>query len=183
LSSRRAIRPLPLIALVLTLCACVSRGAPPPANDVVAVRASVHELYRAFGFAPRGEPDWRAMSELFVDGAVFVAPFAAGQTPRAVQEREFFEDFRRFVASDSVRESGLHERILTARIDLYGVVAHAYVSFEGFEPLTGRARTRGLDSIQLLLDRGRWRVVSFTTQYASPAAPLPERFVEPAPAR
>jgi hypothetical protein len=141
------------------------------------VRSSIDELYRAFCFAPRGEPDWRAMSELFVDGAVFVAPFEPGAAPRAADEREFFDDFRRFVASDSVREGGLHERILTARIDLYGVVAHAYVSFEGFEPLTGRARTRGLDSLQLLLDRGRWRVVSFTTQYASTAAPLPERFL------
>jgi hypothetical protein len=144
------------------------------------VRSSIDELYRAFCFAPRGEPDWRAMSELFVDGAVFVAPFEPGAAPRAADEREFFDDFRRFVASDSVREGGLHERILTARIDLYGVVAHAYVSFEGFEPLTGRARTRGLDSLQLLLDRGRWRVVSFTTQYASTAAPLPERFVDSA---
>lgn len=167
---------MPLIAFALTLGACVSPP-PPPASDVAAVRSSIDELYRAFGFAPRSEPDWRAMSELFVDGAVFVAPFEPGQTPRAAAEREFFEDFRRFVASDSVRESGLHERILTARIDLYGVVAHAYVSFEGFEPLTGHARTRGLDSIQLLLDRGRWRVVSFTTQYASPAAPLPKRFL------
>lgn len=167
---------------MLTLGACLA-PTPAPANDVAAVRASIDELYRAFGFAPRGEPDWRAMSELFVAGAVFVAPFEPGQTPRAAQEREFFDDFRRFVASDSVRESGLHERILGARVDLYGVVAHAYVSFEGFEPLTGRARTRGLDSIQLLLDRGRWRVVSFTTQYASSSQPLPARFVDPSPAR
>lgn len=147
------------------------------------MRASIDALYRAFGFAPRGEPDWRAMGELFVDGAVFVAPFEPGQTPRPAAQPEFFEDFRRFAASDSVRESGLHERILGARIDLYGVVAHAYVSFEGFEPLTGRPRTRGLDSIQLLLDRGRWRVVSFTTQYASDLQPLPARFVASAPAR
>jgi len=78
---------------------------------------------------------------------------------------------------DAVRSTGLHERILNARVDVFGGVAHAFVAFEGFVPGTGEFRSRGLDSIQLLRDRGRWRVVSFTTQYASDASPLPARFL------
>jgi hypothetical protein len=142
------------------------------------IRASLDQLYRAFGFDAGGEPDWRAMEELFVDGAAFVAPFGAGQTPRAVRAPEFFSDFARYVASDPVRATGLHERILHARIDRFGVVAHAFVAFEGFEPHSGKLRTRGLDSLQLLLDRGRWRVASFSTQYAGAGEPLPRRFLE-----
>lgn len=173
-----------LAALVACLCAtlgaCQALNAATPSasqRDVRAAHASLETLYRAFCFDPGGEPDWAAMRELFIDGAVIVAPFQPGQSPRAVGVEPFFADFRAFAASEEVRESGLHELILRARVELYGVVAHAFVAFEGFEPRTGKLRTRGLDSIQLLLDRGRWRVASFTTQYASADAPLPERFL------
>lgn len=166
--------------LAAFLCACAAlapanQGA--PQRERRAVEASIEALYRAFCFDPGGEPDWAAMRELFVDGAVFVAPFAPAEQPRAVGVEPFFADFRAFAASDAVRDTGLHELILRSRVELYGVIAHAFVAFEGFEPRTGKLRTRGLDSIQLLLDRGRWRLVSFTTQYAGPDAPLPERFL------
>lgn len=170
-----------MIAWLTTLvgaCAALAPTQPAPAQrEVRAVEASLEALYRAFCFDPGGEPDWAAMRELFVDGAAFTAPFAPSERPRAVGVEPFFADFRAFAASASVRDTGLHELILRSRIELYGVIAHAFVAFEGFEPRTGKLRTRGVDSIQLLLDRGRWRVVSFTTQYASPQAPLPERFL------
>jgi hypothetical protein len=175
---------LGFVGLTCALLGCrASRPSPDVAQaresaELRAIRASLDELYRAFGFDAGGEPDWRTMEELFVEGAAFVAPFGPAQTPRAVRAAEFRADFERYVASDSVRATGLHERILHARIDGFGVVAHAFVAFEGFEPHSGALRTRGLDSLQLLLDRGRWRVVSFTTQYESADEPLPPRFLE-----
>jgi len=180
LTSRCSVRVLLLAALTIPSGACtaLAPSPPPPAQrDVRSVEASIEALYRAFCFDPGGEPDWAAMRELFVDGAAFIAPFAPGEQPRAVGVELFFADFRAFAASDSVRDTGLHELIMRSRVELYGVIAHAFVAFEGFEPRTGKLRTRGLDSIQLLLDRGRWRVASFTTQYASTDAPLPERFL------
>ena len=48
--------------------------------------------------------------------------------------------------------------------------------FEGFVPGDGRTKTRGLDSIQLVLDGERWRVVSLMTQYAGAESPVPARF-------
>lgn len=164
----------------MALRSCVSpasTGGEAPQHEVRAVEARLEALYRSFCFDPNGEPDWSAMRELFVDGAAFVAPFAPGEIPRAVGIEPFLADFRAFVASDSVRETGLHELIVRSRVEWYGVIAHAFVAFEGVEPRTGKVRTRGLDSVQLLLDRGQWRVVSFTTQYAAPRATLPERFL------
>lgn len=117
------------------------------------------------------------MRGLFADGAVFVAPIGDGKKPRAVGVEEFLSDFQAYVASDAVRDTGLHERILRARIDVYGRIAHAFVVFEGFRPGEDAAQSRGLDSIQLVLDGERWLVVSFTTQYESPQRPLPARFL------
>ncbi len=178
------LRPTPFLSLICALsallCSCAVLAPAiqgPPQREQRAVAASIEALYRAFCFDPGGEPDWAAMRELSVDGAVFVAPFRAGEQPHAVGIEPFFADFRAFAASDSVRDTGLHELILRSRIELYGVIAHAFIAFEGFEPRTGKLRTRGLDSLQLLFDRGRWRLLSFTTQYAGPDAPLPERFL------
>lgn len=166
------------VASLLMLSAC--RTSPVEARDSgdrLAIERTLDELYRAFCFDPHGEADWEAMAALFIDGAAFVAPFVEGQTPHAVGADVFLADFKRYVASDAVRDSGLHERILHVRLDVFGQVAHAFVAFEGFAPGDGETRSRGLDSIQLLRDRGRWRVASFTTQYAAQDAPLPLRFV------
>ena len=67
--------------------------------------------------------------------------------------------------------------MLTVRVEFYGGIAHAWVAFEGFLPASGELQTRGLDSLQLVLDKGQWKLASFTTQYASKQAPLPERFL------
>jgi len=166
------------LALAFALIGCRA-ASPTPRDDAerLVIESTLNELYRAFCFDAGGEADWDAMRALFVEGAVFVAPFACDQTPTGVGADEFLADFRRYTASDAVRSTGLHERILNARVDVFGGVAHAFVAFEGFVPGTGEFRSRGLDSIQLLRDRGRWRVVSFTTQYASDASPLPARFL------
>jgi hypothetical protein len=41
-------------------------------------------------------------------------------------------------------------------------------------------RTRGVDSLQLVLDRGEWKLASFTTQYSTDDAPLPSRWFDAA---
>ena len=73
--------------------------------------------------------------------------------------------------------TGLHERILRIRADVYGSIAHAYVSFEGYVPGEEQARTRGLDSLQFVRDGPRWLLISFTTQYERLRLPMPARFL------
>ncbi len=177
--------PRPLVMLFALLLAFPFVGAcrapqalpPPPPGDVAAVDAVLEALYASFAFEAGGEADWEAMEALFLEGAAFVAPIRAGQTPRAVDARRFVANFREWVRTSPEVASGLHERILGRRIELFGHIAQAWVAFEGFVPATGRAQTRGLDAIQLVRSPAGWRLVSFTTHYASPSEPLPARFL------
>ncbi|MCK6448267.1 MAG: PepSY domain-containing protein [Planctomycetes bacterium] len=141
------------------------------------VLRTLDELYAAFCFDAGGEADWETLRELAVAGAVWFAPCVAGEAPRPFDTARFLADFRDAIRREPGLVAGFHERIVHARIDTFGGVAHAWVAFEGFVPGTTVVRTRGLDSIQLLLDRGRWRVASFTTQYESHELTLPRRFV------
>ncbi len=170
-------------------CACVllafagcqsSRAKETPSiapNDAQAIRTTLDELYAAFGFEARGGADWNKIRDLCADGAIFVAPVPARGTPRLVGIDEFLREFHEYVATEAVRNTGLHERILHARIDCFGKVAHAYVAFEGFVPGLDVVTKRGLDSIQLAKFGERWKVVSFTTQNETTIDPLPTRFL------
>jgi hypothetical protein len=120
------------------------------------IRRTLDALYAAFSFNAGAEPDWSTQRALFLPGAAFVDPVAAGIAPRAIGVEEFLANFHRWVTTDS-----------TLR--------------EGFVPKPGMAtppaRPRGVDSVQLVCDdHGMWRVASFTTQYEGPGAPLPARF-------
>lgn len=167
------------LGLAVLLLGCRSNSADLSAekSDVVALRATLDELYRAFCFDAGGQADWNAMVQLFAEGAAFVAPVVEGRAPKAVGTEQFLHEFKEYVASDAVRSTGLHERILNVRLDVYGCIAHAFVAFEGFEPGSARILTRGLDSLQLVRDGEHWKVASFTTQYESEKDPFPGRFL------
>ena len=156
--------------VLLALPACrTTEAAGPPAGDVARVRATLDDLYDAFCFDAGQGADWDGMRMMFAEGAAFVAP---GSTA-AVGTEEFLLDFRAYTNTAS---EGLHERIEHARIEVYGQIAHAWVAFDGFEPVSGELRSRGLDSIQFVRDGEDWLVASFTTQYGGPGESLPERF-------
>ena len=150
--------------LLLLLVAC--RAAPP--NDDV--RTAIDDLYAAFDWDPGGEPDWAAQRALYLDGAVFVSG------GRAQDTEAFLATFAEWVRTGEFAESGLHERILSVRLDHFGGVAHAWVSFEGHLPGEAEARTRGLDSLQFVRTPDGWRLASFTTQYEGEGLELPARF-------
>lgn len=154
------------------------------AEDLAAergIRRTLDTLYAAFSFNAGAEPDWATQRALFLPGAAFVDPVTPGTSPRAMGADEFLANFHLWVRTDSTLRDGFRERIVTLHMDHFGHVAHAYVTFEGFVPQPGLAtppaRTRGVDSIQLVRDEhGVWRVASFTTQFEGPGAVLPARF-------
>ena len=148
------------------------------ADDRAQVRAMLVELYAAFSFDAGAEPDWATQRRLYLSGAVFVPPIRQGRDPRADDTEQFLSDFRDFATSEPTRTTGFHERIVGARIEVFGGIAHAFVAFEGFVPGDPKVSTRGLDSLQLVRDGDAWRLVSFTTQYESDALSLPGRFFD-----
>lgn len=147
----------------------------PVAQDI---RAVLDALYVCFSFDAGGQPDWPAMKALFLPGAAFVDPIKVGVPPRGKSATEFVDGFQRWVATDPKLKAGFRERIVAVRIDHFGSIAHAFVTFEGYVPgpAAAKAETRGVDSIQLVLEGRDWKVASFTTQYEEPGLTLPDRF-------
>ncbi len=149
----------------------------PSAGERAPIAAMLEDLYATFCFDADDQADWEGMRAHFADGASFVAPIPAGGVPKAVDAQQFIADFQNWIATSEVGNTGLHERIVHLRIDVFGSVAHAFVTFEGFVPPDPSATTRGLDSIQLVKSGTRWLLASFSTQYESEGSKLPQRFL------
>lgn len=168
------------LALLAVLVTASCRAAVPghrPRGEHAGIERALERLYEAFDFGPGGEADWDAMRALFAPGATFYAPIAPGAEPVGVDAERFVADFQAWSRSSPDVRDGLHERILSTRIERCGNVAHAWVTFTGFVPGSGEVRTRGVDSIQLVRSGAQWQLASFTSHFESEREPLPARFL------
>ena len=141
-----------------------------------AIRRTLDSLYAAFSFDAGHVPAWTAMRDLMLPGAGFVDPVTTGVAPHAVPIDTFVAHFRAWVEGTPKGKVGFRERIVAARIDAFGHIAHAFVTFEGGVPGHRAADERGVDSIDLVQVGADWKVASFSTQYEAPGLALPARF-------
>jgi hypothetical protein len=162
---------------VLLVTGCAGPQPSAPADPERArLEATLADLYAAFDFDPQGQPDWERLRELCHPQALFVPPLRSGGEPRPIGLEAWLAEFRDWVEHSPETGTGFHERIVRLRLEHFGAVAHAFVTFEGFVPGDGRAVTVGVDSLQLVRDGEQWRVVSFSTQYVGEQSPLPPQF-------
>jgi hypothetical protein len=140
------------------------------------IDSTLTRLYRAFSFEKGREPEWATIRSVFLSGATIVDPVQERTPPHAIGVTQFLEEFRNAVKREASFREGFAERIVSTRVDQYGHIAHAYVTFEGYVPGDTTTRTRGVDSIQLILAGGDWKVASFTTQFENKDLPLPPSF-------
>ena len=181
----------PLHAQLLLLCvapiwfALVAQAptAARPSARPDGIDSTLARLYESFSFQKGNAPAWTVMRHLFLDGATIVDPVRPGTVPHAVGIDRFLSNFRKAVARAPSFRNGFVERILVTRVDSFGNIAHAYVTFEGFAPAHEAEAIRGVDSIQLFLVGSTWKVASFTTQYEKKDLPLPARFLRDMPDR
>ena len=151
-------------------------GATVDAPTERAIRRVLDSLYAAFSFDAGHVPAWSTMRALMLPGAAFVDPVTPGIAPHAVPLDTFVVHFRAWVEGTPKGKAGFRERIVAARIDAFGHIAHAFVTFEGTVPGHAVADERGVDSIEQVRVGSDWKVASFSTQYEAPAIPLPARF-------
>ena len=167
------------VALCLSLSGWSPAAAQPTAltPGTAGIDSTLTQLYRTFSFEKGHVPDWTKLRTFFLDGASIVDPVRDGVAPHAVGVAAFIAGFRDAVKNAAKYREGFGERIVATRIDSFGYVAHAYVTFEGFVPGEQGARTRGVDSIQLILAGEDWKIASFTTQFEQKGLLLPPRFL------
>lgn len=138
-----------------------------PENDV-AITALLERLYAVISFEEGGEPDWRGLSQLFSPRA---------RITRITPEGTDYFDPASFVAmTQNMLELGaytsFYEFEVARDIQRFGGMAQVWSLYE-----TRRNRAaagalgRGVNSIQLIHERGEWQVLGllWDETQASPA--------------
>ncbi len=145
----------------------VAAPAAPPsrAADESAIGAALDAVYGVIS-GPAGQArDWARMRTLFTPEARLTAIGANG--PRGGTVDDYI-----IRSGPMLTKSGFTERELTRRVEVHGDLAHAWSSYEGTGD-GGKLKVRGVNSVQLVRQNGRWLVQSILWQHESPARPLP----------
>lgn len=148
-------------------------AAPPAARaeDVASLDAILDALYAVIS-GNAGEPrDWDRMRSLFHPGARLIPTRptqGGGAEARVMTLQEWIDGATGYFARE-----GFHEREIGRRVERYGNVAHAFSAYESVRAPSDAPFARGVNSIQLLKDGGRWWVVTIFWDSEREGNPVP----------
>lgn len=159
--------------------AAAFREAPPPADpaDVGSIDAIVAALYDVISGDAGVERDWGRFLSLFAPEANLSPVFR--ESPEGSFERLVISpsEYAERVGA-SLERDGFHEVEIHRIAEEYGVIAHAFSTYEARRELSDpEPFMRGINSIQLLNDGERWWVVSIYWLGEGPAFPIPARYL------
>jgi hypothetical protein len=155
----------------------VARPAANPA-DVGSVDAIVTALYASISGGAGEKRDWNRFRSLFLPNARLIP---ARARPDGSSDAWIFsaDDYAARVAPNMERD-GFFEREIARRTETYGAVTHAFSTYESRRLANDpKPFARGINSIQLLKDGGRYWVVTVFWDSERPGNELPAKYLPP----
>ena len=187
----RFVRPVAFaLALALTLGATAAAQAqqapprdttaPPPAKpaDVASVDAILNALYDVISGPAGQKRDWNRMRSLFAPGARLIP---TGRRPDGAGSRAVVWTVEDYIsrAGASLEQNGFFEKEIARKTEQYGNIVHAFSTYESRRTPQEAPFVRGINSIQLLKDGGRYWVVSIFWDDERGAGPIPAQYLPP----
>lgn len=181
----RSCSPARLATLVL-VTGVVAVWAPTPSTaqqpaadpaDVASIDAIITALYDVISGDAGVARDWDRFRSLFVSGATLspVGRPGGGSTwaRRVINPDEYADG-----VGESLEANGFHEVEIHRVTEEYGVIAHAFSTYESRRSASDpEPFTRGINSIQLMNDGSRWWVVSIFWLGEGPDHPIPAQYL------
>lgn len=150
----------------------------PPAarpEDVASLDAILDALYAVISGSAGQPRDWDRMRSLFLPGARLIPTRptpSGGAAARVMTLEEWIAGAERYFET-----TGFHEREIGRRVEQYGNIAHAFSAYESLHAPGDPAFARGVNSIQLMKDGGRWWVVTIFWDAEREGNPVPADLV------
>jgi hypothetical protein len=172
------------VLLVLALAVSVSAAgwaqpaAGPRASDTASPDAIVAALYDVIS-GPAGQArDWDRFRGLFAIGARLL-PAAArpdGSVPAALSPDDYMTR-----ANDALLK-GFFEQEVARRSEAFGTIMHVFSTYESRRAKTDeKPFARGINSIQMMQQGGRWWIVTVMWDQERPDNPIPAKYLEGRP--
>lgn len=127
-------------------------------EDATSIDSIIGALYASISFGEGEKSDWKRLSSLFFPLARMVYKRPDGVV-ESVDLKTFISNSKEIIKKKKLR--AFNERELARMVDTFGSIAHAFSTYESrFSETDIVPFARGINSIQLLQDKGRWWVVS-----------------------
>jgi hypothetical protein len=139
--------------------------------DVASIDAIIGALYDVISGDAGEARDWDRMRSLFHPGARLIPTRptqGGGAEARVMTLQEWIDGATGYFARE-----GFHEREIGRRVERYGNVVHAFSAYESVHAPSEAPFARGVNSIQLLKDGGRWWVVTIFWDAEREGNPVP----------
>ena len=145
--------------------------------DVASIDAIITAVYDVISGDAGVARDWDRFRSLFAPGATLspVGRPGGGSTyaRRVITPDEYAEG-----VGESLESNGFHEVEIHRATEEYGVIAHAFSTYESRRNASDREPfARGINSIQLMNDGERWWVVSIFWLGEGPDHPIPAKYL------
>jgi hypothetical protein len=148
------------------------------AGDTATINSTVLSVYESVSFRPGGAPDWERLRSLFFPGAIIVPPKRAGAGVVTLDIEGFIERFKKSMETLNLEKEGFIEAGIAHRVESFGAIAHVFSTYEGRNtPEDAAPFLRGINSIQLLKEGGRYWVLALAWDVERDDNPLPAGYL------
>jgi len=147
-------------------------------EDVNSIDSLILALYDSVSFKPRSEPDWKRFRTLFHPEARLVPPRSKKDSPSLPMDVDaFIEKARTNFVSEDVSQKGFSEFELARRTSAFGRVAQVFSIYESRFDGGSAPLARGIYSLQLVNELGRWWVLTILWENETSLQPIPEEYL------
>jgi hypothetical protein len=152
---------------------------PPCPPDAVSPDSIIKALYESISFAPGAQPNFDRLKTLFHPLGRLVTPKSEKDDQVPVLDVDTFcTRSREFVVITGLERLGFLERELHRDFLTFANICHAWSTYESKH--TAQDATpiqRGINSIQLVRDAGRWWVVTVMWDVEHVKHPIPKQYL------
>jgi hypothetical protein len=150
-----------------------------PANptDVTSIDAIITAAYDSISGPAGQKRDWARERSLFYPRARLIPTAKPEESNNLAPEMLDVDGFIARV-EPYFAEHGFYEKEIARRTEQFGQLAHVWSTYESRHNSDDpKPFMRGINSIQLFYDGGRWWIVTIYWQQESPEHPIPERYL------
>lgn len=154
----------------------VAPGSADP-KDVASQDAIIAALYDVISGPACQTRDWDRFRSLFAPGARLI-PTGLNAERKAVARVLTPDEYA--AGGTNLERNGFFEREISQTGETFGAVTHRFSTYESRRHANDeKPFARGINSIQLLNDGGRWWIVTVYWQAERPDSPIPPQFLKP----
>jgi predicted metalloprotease with PDZ domain len=145
---------------------------PPAANaaDVSEIDNIIKALYDVIS-GPAGPRDWGRFRSLFHPDA-YMAAFNAKKELRKFSPAQYVQNNGPFFLQNS-----FNEKEIGRTVDQFGNVAQVFTAYEFTAGTTPPTIKRGINSVELIKEKGRWFIMSITWDEEGKDQPIPSQYL------